>query len=89
MRVSDELREHLLAWLRANSINPNNIPPDAYMSIAGDQLTTEEHMLGPDGQKLFTPSGEVLARTTATYTVTAPPADVAEWLRPRCSECGR
>lgn len=89
MHISEELREHLLAWLRENGVNPNNIPPDAYMSIVGDQLTTEEHMLGADGQKLFAPGHVDLARTTATYTVTAPPADVAEWLRPRCSECGR
>jgi hypothetical protein len=86
----DELRGAVLAWLRANDIEPNNIPPDPTMTLDGDQLTTDVYMLGEKGQKLIAPGQDALQRTVATFTITVPPPpDVAEWLRPRCPTCGR
>lgn len=87
---SDELRAHVVEWLRANEIQPEDIPPDPTMTIDGDRLTTDVHMRGSEGQKLFTTDGMALERTTRTYTISVPaPPDVAEWLRPRCPTCGR
>jgi hypothetical protein len=90
LRDGHELYNHVLEWLRANGIKPENIPPDPTMTLDGDQLTTDVWMLGENGQRLVAPGEDALQRTVATFAVTVPPpADVAEWLRPRCPACGR
>lgn len=86
----DELRGHVLDWLRANEIDPNRIPANPCMTLVGDQLTTDEHVYSETGKIQLAPGTDEVARTTKTYTITAPPPpDVAEWLLPRCSTCGR
>lgn len=86
----DELRNNVCTWLKANGIDPRRIPDNAYISLADDRLTTEEFLFDTDGKVQMVPGGHESARTTATYTITVPPpADVAEWLRPRCPTCGR
>lgn len=89
MTISEDLREHILAWLRANGIDPNIVPAEPYMTLDGDRMTTDVYQLDDSGHKMIAPGKDKLARTVATFTVTPPPADVAEWLRPRCPECGR
>lgn len=87
---NNDLHQHVPAWLRANEIEPNDIPSAVHPSLVGDQLTAEVFARNGQGQIQFDPSGNEAARETKTFTVTVqPPPDVAEWLRPRCSECGR
>lgn len=90
IRTDQELREHVLEWLRTNDIDPRDIPEDAYVTYAGDQLTTDLWVRNADGRLQFAPGMRELARTTGTFPISvSPPADVAEWLRPRCPTCGR
>jgi hypothetical protein len=91
VRLSDELRDQVVAWLRANDINPKDIPPLPFMSLAGDRLTTQTFVRDAAGNRVLDPAHrDQLALTSRTFTITTPPpADVAEWLRPRCRTCGR
>jgi hypothetical protein len=88
--TSEDLRSRILDWLRSNDIEPNDIPTNVHPSLVGDQLTTEVFQRNERGRIQFDPSIDGVAKATKTFTITVPPPpDVAEWLRPRCSECGR
>jgi hypothetical protein len=95
VKISNELRESVCDWLRANGIDPANIPVDPHMTLVGDQLTTLAHVLNADGHKMLDPAtastdNPTIAVTAQTYTITTPPPDdVAAWLKPRCHACGR
>jgi hypothetical protein len=85
---SDELREHILAWLEANGIDYRDIPAEPQMSLTDGTLTTLVRQRGSGGQLLIV--GDYIENTTATFPITVePPADVAAWLMPRCPTCGR
>lgn len=87
----ETLREQVIAWLTANEIDPNRIPTRPHMTLVGDQLTTDQRFLSAEGRVQLDPGRpDEIARETVTYTITVPPPpDVATWLLPRCSECGR
>jgi uncharacterized protein YfaT (DUF1175 family) len=90
LSTQDTLRQHVIDWLAANGINANLIPRDPYMTLVGDQLTTDEQVRNAAGHKQLDPVTEQVARKIVTYTITVPPPpDVAEWLLPRCPTCGR
>jgi hypothetical protein len=76
--------------LRANDINPNDIPHDAHVSLVDNQLTTDVWARNEQGKLHLDPGLLGPARTTTTFPIsTPPPDDVAKWLRPRCPTCGR
>jgi hypothetical protein len=52
----DGLRDQLCDWLRANGIDPKNVPYDARMSWVDGQLTTDMHLLDENGRKQFDPT---------------------------------
>lgn len=87
----EELLGHVLDWLTANDIDPKRIPVDPHMTLDGDQLTTDQKVLGANGRDQIDPGDpNRIVRETVTYTITVPPpADVANWLLPRCPTCGR
>lgn len=90
MKLSNDLRDHLASWLKANGIDISTIPTEPHMTFDGRELTTDVFLFTEDGQRLLSPGRDELAITTATYTITTPPpADVAWWLRDRCPTCGR
>jgi hypothetical protein len=86
----DGLRDQLCDWLRANGIDPKNVPWDARMSWVDGQLTTDMYLVDENGRKQFDPSDKnQLARETRTFPASEPPPLVASWLLPRCPACGR
>lgn len=87
----DDLRGHVLEWLRANEIDLRRIPADPHMTLVGDQLTTDEKLQNANGEDQIAPDlPDRVQRKTVTYTISVPPPpDVAEWLLPRCPTCGR
>lgn len=90
MILTESLRDQLVEWLGANGIDAKVVPHDALMTYADGQLTTDLYLTGPNGGRVMEPnSSDEAARTSATYAVTAPPPDVAWWLRRRCPTCGR
>lgn len=90
MKLSNELQDHLVEWLKANGINPNDVPHDAEMTYDGNELNTDLYLAGEEGGRVMLPGRNELARTMATFTITVePPPDVAWWLRTRCPTCGR
>jgi len=91
LSTMEELYDHVLDWLIANGIDPKRIPADPHMTLYGDQLTTDQKVLGSNGKDQLDPANlDTIARETVTYTITVPPPlDVATWLLPRCPTCGR
>lgn len=89
MIVTESLRDQLVQWLDANGIDAKIVPHDALMTYADGQLTTDLYVSGPNGGRVWEPSRDEAARTSATYPVTDPPPDIAWWLRQRCPTCGR
>lgn len=84
------LREQVVAWLAANEIEPDRIPTRPHMTLHGDRLTTDQKVKIGGRDQIDPATGDTVARETVTYTITVPPPpDVATWLLPRCSECGR
>lgn len=90
MKLGNELHEHLVEWLKANGVNPHDVPTDAQMTYDGRELVTDLYVTTEDGKRLLAPGRDELAVTTGTFTITVePPPDVAWWLRGRCPTCGR
>jgi hypothetical protein len=92
-RIDDdaEFREAVCVWLRANGLNPNDIPAGACPSIADGQITVGTWVRGENGGLLMDPADPnyPLRRTVTVPLVEEPTGDVAEWLKPRCPTCGR
>lgn len=90
-RDEPDFRERLLDWFRANDINPNHVPAGERPSLVDGQLTLRMFDLDAAGRRQIDPSGDrVLTRTiTVPMTVPADDPQVARWLTPPCSECGR
>jgi hypothetical protein len=90
VRLTDDIREQLLGWLRANDLDPDNIPTSARMSWVDGKLTTDVLVIDENGRKQVDPAtGNTMARETKTFPTTEPPPLVAAWLLPRCPTCGR
>lgn len=85
------LRTHIIDWLAANGINAAHVPEDPYASITDGVLTIDMKVRSANDHDVIDPGkpNEIL-RTTKTFPVIVqPPADVADWLMPRCTNCGR
>jgi hypothetical protein len=87
----DEYREEVCAWIRALGLNPNDIPMDAYPTVADGRLTIRQYVRSEKGAIQFDPNDvhAPLCRTVTVPITVEPSAAVAEWLNPRCPACGR
>jgi hypothetical protein len=84
------LRTHIIDWLTANGINANHVPFDPYASITDGDLTIDMKVRSANDHDVVDPLRDKIMRTTKTFPITVqPPADVADWLMPRCTSCGR
>lgn len=73
--TTDEERQDLLAWLRANGADPDQIPEFSKATLAGDQLTVEYLVRDADGAPRSTGMG--LLTRPRTFTVTSSLTDFA------------
>lgn len=90
LRDDVDFRDQILAWLRANDIDPSLVPARARASISDGLLTLPIYVRTAKGQLFVDPSTDAPARHTVTVPVkVAPPPDVQLWLTPRCETCGR
>lgn len=87
----DEYREEICTWLRAIGLNPNDIPMDAYPTVTDGMLTIRQYVRGETGTLQPDPNDvhAVLCRAVTVPITVEPSSAVAEWLNPRCPECGR
>jgi hypothetical protein len=92
-RLHDDtnFRDAVCAWVRANGIDPADVPPNTRASIVDGQLTITIRVKSAKGHHVIDPGDEEqMLTTTVTVPVKVPPShDVELWLAPRCSECGR
>jgi hypothetical protein len=85
----DGFRREVCDWFRANGVNPRELPADPAASIADGQLTSLRKVQR-DGRDVVNQRGDgVLIETITVPLIVEPSPDIAEWLRPRCSACGR
>lgn len=89
--ITDEtLREHIIAWLIANDIDPKVIPDaNPGMSLVGNQLTANVYLTTSAGRIQMFPGNEMTTIARIFAITVMPPPDVAAWLAPRCPTCGR
>jgi hypothetical protein len=90
VREDDVFRDRLIAWLAANGIDANHVPPAERPSLVGGELTLRMFTLSAAGRRQFDPtSDEVLTHTVTMPVVVEPDAEVLTWLTPPCPTCGR
>jgi hypothetical protein len=65
------------------------IPPTRTISIADGKITYVRHVLADDGRRQLGLDNDVLTETVTVPLLVEPEGDVATWLLPRCSTCGR
>ncbi len=92
--MSDEdFRGEVCTWLKANGIDPDQVPSDPGASIGDDgQLTIRRAVTSPlTGAWQLDPANpnRVLTQVLTVRVLVEPSADVAEWLWPKCPTCGR
>lgn len=86
----EQFRDRLLNWLNANNINPHTVPASERPTIADGQITLRLMVCGVNGVPQVDPlSNTVLTRTVTLPVIVEPDGTVQEWLKPRCSGCGR
>ena len=77
-------------WLRANGLDPKEIPVNPKASLADGSLTLQRFVLNQDGKRIFSPDRGEFMTETVTLSVTTPPTPLVEiWLAPKCPTCGR
>jgi len=84
----DAFRREVCDWLRANGIDPHRTPMNPDPSIADGRITIRQKVQR-DGRDVILDGFDVLKETITVPLLVEPEGDIAEWLRPRCSECGR
>lgn len=91
LQEDGDYREAVCVWLRANGINPADVPMDARASVVDGRLTIPLKVKSVNDHDLIDPSdSEQTFRSTVSVPVTVPPSpDVELWLAPRCPECNR
>lgn len=92
LRVRDDalFRARLCDWLRANGINPNQVPPNERPSLVDGKLTLQLQTLSAKGNPQIAPDGETILTHTVTVPMVLPPdGEIARWLVPPCTKCGR
>jgi hypothetical protein len=72
---TDVQRERVCEWLRANNVDPNDIPERAPLSLAGGRLTTEVFVRDAQGRMRRASDGDGPVRELATFAVPIPPPD--------------
>lgn len=81
-RHDNELREEICAWLRANGVDPADIPMDVRMTLGERWVSTDVFVRGPGGGILLTAACDDVQLETRRFVVNVPPAGrVLEWLR--------
>lgn len=86
----DSFRREVCDWLEANGVSARYTPLDCRASVVDGYLTLLQ-MVQRDGHDLLDPDNpnEILKEALTVPVVVPAQGDVAEWLRPRCPECGR
>jgi hypothetical protein len=82
-----DFRQQVCAWLNANGIDPAHTPMEPNASIADGQLTLLQKVQR-NGRDVVS-GGDALKETVTVPLLVEPSPDIAEWLRPRCPNCGR
>ncbi|MFI0900578.1 hypothetical protein [Streptomyces sp. NPDC020983] len=83
--LSGDRREELCTWLRANGIDPNNVPLDADMTIESDAtaqrwIRTEIYAINANGDRFMNAYGTNAARDRIMTPLKAEPP---HWWEPR------
>lgn len=79
-----------MAWLHANGIDPKQVPARERPSLVDGRLTLHMFTLSASGNVQIDPLTDAPLRHTVTVPMTVEPdAQVARWLTPPCTECGR
>lgn len=90
VHTDDDFRAEVGRWLRANGVNPGDLPIDSVISIADRMITFRRFIRDADGRKRINGLENCLLTEVATVPLLVEPTgDVAEWLRPKCPACGR
>jgi hypothetical protein len=82
-----DFRQEICAWLTANGIDPGRTPMNPDATIADGQLTLRQKSRR-NGHDVVV-NGDVPTETVTVPLLVQPPSDIADWLGPKCSKCGR
>lgn len=91
MNIDDTTRELLCDWLRANGVDPLDVPTEPHASVSDNQLTLLMHVRDEAGRKVIDPEGprRILTRPITVPLRVQPTGVVARWLEPACPTCNR
>jgi hypothetical protein len=74
-------RERLCVWLRANGIDPNDVPTDARLAVADDLIFCPVYRRNDAGRLFVDPATDTAARKVVAVPLVAEPGEtVAGWL---------
>lgn len=84
--MNHEFRDLVCSWLRANGIDPGDVPAESPIHLVGGQLIVTVWTRDAGGGLSLDPStGRPWSREQVAPLKVAPPDDVIEWLRQRGS----
>lgn len=86
----EDAHKQVCDWLRANGINPADLPANPRASLVDGQLTFLRKVRSPEGRDVLTPDRTEVMTETVTAPITVPPPWLVElWLAPKRPSCGR
>ena len=81
LRIDAEYRDQVCAWIRANGINPADVPADATPVVWKGQLTIYVWERATDGCMILNPTEDGFLRRPVTVPVKVKPTgNVIHWL---------
>jgi hypothetical protein len=91
LREDERYRNAICDWLRANGIDPVDVPADAKASVTDGDLSIPVQVRNENGRVQIDPNvPDTVMRHTVTVPLKVPPtAEVQTWLMPTCPSCGR
>lgn len=91
VRRDEQFRNELCDWVRANDLDPADIPDGSTITVADGQITTTVFVRNADGKLQVDPLDphSVIKHTITVPLKVEPNAAAREYLSPRCPTCGR
>lgn len=90
VHTDEDLRVEVGRWLRANGIDPGDLPLDSVMSIADGKITFQRYLRNEHGRiRVNTLEHCVMTETVTVPLRMEPTPAIAQWLLPKCPACGR
>lgn len=84
-----EFREQICAWLRANGLDPGDIPIGASVIVSDHWITTMVWQRDAQGDRKMNPTtGEPVLGGVTVPMLVPPEGDVANWVMPCGPTCG-